>query len=119
MKTVRNCITEAINAGTIKNKAEIARRLKISEAAVSRWWHEQCAPDEDQAAALAALLQKPEVMPISAASRAKTKEGRNAWAKVATLLATAAAVMMIIALPYFDTDTQTAKYDNREPLYIM
>jgi transcriptional regulator with XRE-family HTH domain len=91
MKTIRHCIDEAIRNRRVKNKAEIARRLDIAEATVSRWWHGQSAPDEDLAAGLAEVLGMPEVMAISAAGRAKTKKGRSAWARLAAMLAVAAA----------------------------
>ncbi|MDR3086507.1 MAG: helix-turn-helix domain-containing protein [Azoarcus sp.] len=93
---ISHYMDEAEQRGIIKNDAEIARRLGVADATVSRWRTGQRAPDEDQAAALAELLNKPQIMAESAASRAKTKEGRAAWERLARSLSLQASLYAAI-----------------------
>lgn len=94
MKPVRYYMDEAANRGLVKNDAELARRLSISRASVCAWRNGESAPNEDQAAALAALLGKPEIMAECMAARAKKPENRAMWEKLARMCATVPALMM-------------------------
>lgn len=71
MKALRLYLDEAIERKLVKNDSETARRLEVSRATVSDWRVGRTAPNEDQAAALAALLGKPEILAECMGARAK------------------------------------------------
>lgn len=96
MKPIRMYLDEAENRGIVKNDSELARRLGVSRQSVNDWRKERTAPNEDQAAALADLLGKPEVMPECAAARAKTPEARAAWERLAKMASMTAAWSALI-----------------------
>lgn len=97
MKTVRQYLDEAINAGLAKNYAEIADKLEVTRACVSDWKNGKSAPNDEQAIALARLIKKPEIelLAEAAAYRAKTEEARAYWEQIAKYSATYASVVVI------------------------
>ncbi|WP_198288855.1 helix-turn-helix domain-containing protein [Methyloversatilis universalis] len=101
MKPVWMYLDEAAERGIAKNDSDIARKLDVSRAAVSRWRKELDAPAEDTAARLADLLGKPEIMAECAAARAKTPEGRRMWERLAKIAA--AAMIMLASFSSADT----------------
>lgn len=95
MKPIRRYLDEAIDAGVFKNDSDIARQLGVHRSAVSQWRVGATAPNEDQAAALAALLGKPEVMAECMAARTRRPETRAMWERAAKTLSMATALSMV------------------------
>ena|GEM_PF-6302477 len=89
MKQIRKYLDDAKDTGIVRNDTEMAEKLNIGRATVCEWRKGRSAPNEDQAAALAELLEKPEIMAESAAARAKTERGKKTWEWVAATLAIA------------------------------
>lgn len=87
MKPVRLYLDEAIDQGAAKNDSDIARRLKVTRAAVSDWRNGRRAPEDDAAIELAHLLGKPEgeILAECAAARAKNPTTRAAWERIAKM----------------------------------
>lgn len=102
MKPIRMYLDEAIQAGVVKNDAEIARRLGVARSAVSNWRDGSKAPADEQAIALAQMLGKPEgeLLAECAAARAKSAGARMAWERVAKLasMTAASAVLGVVTL---------------------
>lgn len=96
MKPIRLYLDEANDRGIVRNDNDLATRLHISRSTVSKWRSGERTPDEDQAAALADLLGKPEVMPECAAARAKTPQARAAWERLAKMASMHAACSALI-----------------------
>lgn len=107
MKPVWMYLDEAAERGIAKNDSDIARKLDVSRAAVSRWRKELDAPAEDTAARLADLLGKPEIMAECAAARAKTPEGRRMWERLAKI---AAAAVVVVAVTPHNTYASAGQY---------
>jgi transcriptional regulator with XRE-family HTH domain len=105
-------LDDARESGLVKSDYDLAKKLGIGRAAVSKWRLGDHAPGEDQAAALATLLGKPEIMAEASAARAKTPEARKAWEKVAALLheakdfAIVAAIGLACAMPATQADAR-------------
>lgn len=78
-------IDNAVKAGRIRNRADIARALAVSQAAVSRWCSGARTPSAEEASAMARLIGMPEelLMAECEAERAKDEETRDAWLRVA------------------------------------
>lgn len=109
MKPIRLYLDEAEDRGIVKNDSELARRLGVSRQSVNDWRKERTAPNEDQAAALADLLGKPEVMPECAAARAKTPAARAAWERLAKMASmTAGFAMLPFVVLYLTGDSENA-----------
>lgn len=100
MKPIRFYMDEAANRGLVKNDSDLARKLGVSRQSVSAWRTGDTAPNEDQAAALADLLGKPEIMAECMAARAKPGPHRAAWERLAKLasMKSASALTLIIAM---------------------
>ena len=96
MKTIRHYIDEAIDNGVVKNDKEIADRLQLNRSTISLWRSSKTAPNEDQAAALAELLGKPEIMAECGAARAETDKGRAVWERLARTLSMKTATQLVI-----------------------
>lgn len=109
MKAVRHYMDEAADRGIVKNDSDLAHRLGVTRQSVSAWRKGDAAPNEDQAAALADLLGKPEVMPECAAARAKTPQARAMWERLAKVasMATAFSVLPFVVL-YLTGDSENA-----------
>jgi transcriptional regulator with XRE-family HTH domain len=95
---------EAADRGLVKNDSDIAAKLAVTRQSVSAWRKGEANPDPDQAAALAALLGKPEVMAECMAARAKRPDTRAMWEKAAHTLSmtvsfAAAAVVSLLLTP--------------------
>lgn len=86
MKPIRLYLDEAAERGLVKNDSDISRKLGVTRACVSDWRRGNAAPNEDQAAGLAALLGKPEVLAECMAARAKRPENRALWERAAKTL---------------------------------
>lgn len=102
MVPVRRYLDEVLARGLAKNDSDTARKLGVTRAAVSDWRNERHTPNEDQAAALAELLGKPEVMAECMAARAKRPETRAMWERAAQALSnrpgiTAAVIAVLCA----------------------
>lgn len=89
MKKISMYLDELIEAGTVKNDSETARRIGVTRAAVSDWRVGRRAPDDDQAVKLADLLRKDagELLAECGAARAKSPETRRAWERIAARMA--------------------------------
>ena len=116
MKPVWMYLDEAAERGIAKNDSDIARKLDVSRAAVSRWRKELDAPAEDTAARLADLLGKPEIMAECAAARAKTPEGRRMWERLARI---AAAAVVVVAVTPHNTYASAGQYAPHIPILTV
>lgn len=95
MKPIRFYLDEAETRGIAKNDTELGKMLGVSRSAVCEWRKGRSAPNEDQAAALAALLGKPEVMAECMAARTRRPETRAMWERAAKTLSMATALSMV------------------------
>ncbi len=86
MRTVSSYLDELIDRRIARNDADIARLLNISRATVSIWRSGGSAPGEDQAAALAVLLERPEFVAVCMAQRTKREDTKRVWEVVAQML---------------------------------
>lgn len=100
MKTIRHYIDESINAGKIKNLAEISRLTGVARSTVTRWYDGDRTPDDDQAIQLAQALgvDPMEMLAECGAARAKTPETRRTWEQMAARMAASAAVIAVLAV---------------------
>jgi transcriptional regulator with XRE-family HTH domain len=113
MNPIKRHIENAISAGKIKNKAEVATRLKIQRSTVTRWCDGSSAPSAEEARALAELIGMPPgiLMAECEAERAKDKETRAEWHRVARFLRSAASttgLMVLLGVTLFVTGTEKA-----------
>lgn len=117
MNEIGRHITNAIQKGRVKNAKEIATKLQVSEAAVSRWKSGARAPSAEEARALAELIGAPEglIMAECEAARAKDDATRAAWLRVARLcsgsektVTTLALLAVVAASFFFAGDAETA-----------
>lgn len=115
MNDIGRRITNAIDAGRVKNAAELAKRLGVSRATVSRWQSGDRTPEAEEARALAELIGAPEglIMAECEAARAKDEATRAAWLRVARLCSgqtqivkTLALVALAVAGYFFAGDTE-------------
>lgn len=93
MKPIRLYLDEAADRGLVKNDTDLGGLLGVSRSAVCEWRKGRSAPNEDQAAALAALLGKPEIMAECMAARTKRPETRAMWERAAKTLSLAASLV--------------------------
>lgn len=107
MIPVRRYMDEAIDRGIVKNDSELARRMGVTRQSVSAWRTGDAYPDSDQAATLAALLNKPEILAECMAARAKRPETRAVWERAAKTLSMATAFSAVAAVVLFATPTST------------
>ena len=85
MIKVGKYLDEAIDRRIARNDSDIAKQLGVSRSAISLWRLGRSAPNEDQAAKLAELLGKPEIMAECMAHRAKEPQARAAWERLARM----------------------------------
>jgi len=109
-------IENAIAAGRIKNSAEIARKLDVARATVSRWQAGDRTPSAEEARALADVIGAPEEMLMAEceAQRAKDEATRAVWLRVARTFKgsqkgfTTVALALLAVVVYFVTgETET------------
>jgi transcriptional regulator with XRE-family HTH domain len=113
MRQISQIIDDARESGAITSDNDLARKLGIHRASVSEWRHGKTAPSEDQAAALAALLNRPEILAEAMATRAKTQKGREVWEKAAMALSMSTIFMLLMtALPMKAIGDEAAQQDN-------
>lgn len=103
MIPVRRYMDEAAERGIVKNDSDLARRLGVTRQSVSAWRTGESFPDSDQAAALADLLGKPEVLAECMAARAKRPETRAIWERAARTLSMTMAFCAAVAVNFFLT----------------
>lgn len=101
MKDIARYLDELIDAGTVKNDSDTARKLGLSRATVSKWRSGDRAPDDDEAVKLAELLGKDpgELLAECGAARAKTPETRRAWERVAARMAATGITLCALIIP--------------------
>jgi hypothetical protein len=86
VKQVREYLDEIIARGLAKNDSDIARKISVTRAAPCDWRNGRTTPNSDQAAALADLLGKPEIMAVCGMLHSKTDLGRATWKQLANSL---------------------------------
>ena len=86
MNAIWTYLDEAVSLGLAKNDSDIARKLGIKAGTVCDWRKGRSAPGEDQAAALAKMLGKPEIVAECMAHRATRDETRKVWEVIAQML---------------------------------
>jgi transcriptional regulator with XRE-family HTH domain len=103
MKLIALYLDEAIDRKIVKNDAETAARLGIARATVSRWRAGEKAPGDEEAIALAYLLQKhpEELLMECAATRTKSPEARRVFERLAKQFAVAASVATAMIISGF------------------
>ena len=133
MNPIGQHITNAVNAGRVKNAAEVARLLKVSRPTVSRWMSGENAPSAEEARALADLIGAPEglIMAECEATRAKDDATRSAWLRVARMcarqkeaatqltLALLAVVTLFVSIPTKHAEASTAYSGAARVIHIM
>jgi hypothetical protein len=105
MKAIRFYLDEAAQTGIAKNDSDIARKLGVSRGAVCEWRVGRSTPNEDQAAALALLLGKPEIMAECMAARATPGPHRAAWERLAKMASMTTAYGVAVAVNLLLTPT--------------
>ncbi|WP_083483019.1 DUF3693 domain-containing protein [Thauera sp. 63] len=110
MSAITRRIAEAIDTGRAKNYSDLAHQLGVTPAAITEWRKERSAPNEDQAAALAALLGKPEVMAECMAARTRRPETRAMWERAAKTLSMATALSMVAVVLLLLTGAGNSAY---------
>ncbi len=98
MKPIKLYVQEAIDRELVKNQTELAQVLNVSRSAVSDWVVGDTTPNADQAAALAHLLGKPEIMAECMAARTKRPENRAMWERAAKALSMTSASCTFLAV---------------------
>lgn len=96
MKPIWMYLDEAIDRGIVKNDFDLARRLGVNRSAVSKWRAGTSAPNEDQAAKLAELLGRPEILAECMAARVTEPAARAVWERAAVMLSRYAAVVFLL-----------------------
>jgi hypothetical protein len=95
--------TEIVDAaaGIAGSDRKAAQRMGISQASFSAWRHGSH-PTDEQALKLADLvsLDGAYVLALVRVNRAKTKQARATWARIADKFAKAAAVAVVTATPF-------------------
>lgn len=86
MKTIREFMDEAIAKGYVRNDAEIATKVGVAQATVSRWRDGSRVPEDDEAFYLAEALMADtdELMPTCRALKTKSPFARAVWERLAT-----------------------------------
>ena len=89
VKPISLYLDEAITRGKAKNDSDTARIIGVTRAAVSDWRNGRRIPDDEQAVALAELLEiEPgELLAEAGAARARSEKTRKAWERVAARMA--------------------------------
>lgn len=103
MKKIRQYLDDAADRGLVKNDSDLATRLGITRQSVSAWRNGDATPDADQAAALAALLNRPEILAECMAARAKKPENRAMWERAARALSMPGACLSVVGVVLFTT----------------
>lgn len=113
MNRIEAYLNAAIESGKAKNDAEIARLLHVSRPTVSRWRKGECAPNANEARALAELTNTNAgaLMAEAEAERAKDDATRAEWLRVARLCqqtAKTTALSMLAAVVLYTTTPGTS-----------
>jgi transcriptional regulator with XRE-family HTH domain len=100
MTAIAKHIENAKKAGRLSSRADVARAMHVSEAAVSRWCAGQRTPTAEEARTLAQIVGMPEevLMAECEAQRAKDEPTREAWLRVARFCRQAASTTALTAL---------------------
>lgn len=85
MKTVRDYLDEAIEKKWVSNDAEIARKVGVAPATVSRWRDGTRVPEDEEAVYLAEAIMADadELLPTCRALKTKDPEARAVWLRLA------------------------------------
>lgn len=110
MIPVRRYMDEAIERGIVKNDSDLARQIGVTRQSVSAWRTGDAYPDSDQAATLAALLGKPEILAECMAARAKRPETRAVWERAAKTLSMTTALSMVAGVLLLLTGAGNSAY---------
>ena len=87
MNTIGRHITNALDAGIIKSRSELARRIGVNRSQITEWIEGTRAPSAEHAKSLAEVIGAPAgmVMCEAEAQRAKDDATRAEWLSVARL----------------------------------
>lgn len=113
MKKLSDFMDEAIQRKWVRNDAEIAMKVGVAQATVSRWRDGSRTPEDEEAYYLAeALMADPdELMPCCRAQKTKDPEARAVWERIAQRAGMAASLAgsVVVTLLATPSPAQAAK----------
>lgn len=97
MKALWSYIDESITNGIVRNDAEIARKVGVSRATVSRWRSGDRIPTDAETRAIAQVIKANELELLAevSAARAKDPATRAAWERMAAMCSRIAASLAL------------------------
>jgi transcriptional regulator with XRE-family HTH domain len=119
MKKIRLYLDEAKDRGIVRNDSELAQKLGLTRSNICDWRNGRSAPGEEQAAALAALLGKPEIMAEAMAARAKSEDARKMWERAARALAVSTTFCLIMSALLYPADSHESETHKNNSICIM
>lgn len=101
----------ATRAGSDRKAAPL---LGISQVSISKWRTGKAYPDDDSARKIAALLglDAAYVLAVIHGERAKSRETRDTWQRIAAAFNKAAALAIISAAPFMAPDARAGQFNN-------